>query len=195
LTDHLTRNIDREEITRLKKGDFEAFDQLFEKYSQRIYHFAFGYLKSKEEAEEVLQDVFLKIWEKRYSLNEDLSFKAYLFTITYNSLKKTVLKTAKRENAYLDLRNEMDIFQNEPEDFFEFKQFQHTISELINRLPARRKQIFMMSRIDGKPNNQIADELSISLKTVENQISEAKVFLKENLTNYLPLLLFLAIFY
>lgn len=188
-------NIDRREVAKLKNDDFAAFDQLFGRYSQRIYHFAFGYLKSKEEAEEVVQDVFLKIWEKRYSLREELSFKSYLFTITFNFLKKAFLLSAKKEKAYQALKDELEGLHYNPHDYNQFEEFQNSVTELINQLPERRRQIFRMSRLDGKSNRVIARELSISLKTVENQLSEAKTTLKEQLKNYFPLLLFFVLFF
>lgn len=188
-------NIDQYEIAKLKKGDFAAFDLLFEKYSHRIYYFAYGYLKSKEEAEEVVQDVFLKIWEKRQSLDETLSFKSYLFTITFNAIKKVILHAAKRETAFQSLKAELGEIQYDQEDAIQTQEFQKTIIALIDRLPDRRKEIFLMSRIEEKSNQVIATELSVSVKTVENQISEAKSYLKESLKAYFSLWLFFALFY
>ncbi len=195
MTQGPVRNIDRRDIARLKEGDFAAFDRLFAKYSSRIFYFSLGYLKSKEDAEEVVQDVFLKIWEKRHSLDEELSFKAYLFTITFNSLKKIFLNAAKRETTYKELSEELGIQYSDPEYTPDYQVFNNMMNELINRLPERRKQIFIMSRIEGKPNELIAEELAVSLKTVENQISEAKRFLKENIKDIFPVLLFFLLFF
>lgn len=85
---NLNKNIsDAELVEKLRKGDIEAFDAVFDKYSDRLFGFALNYLKSKEEAEGLVQDVFLKIWENRKKLKKDASLKSYLFTISYHNMK------------------------------------------------------------------------------------------------------------
>jgi RNA polymerase sigma factor (sigma-70 family) len=77
---------DQELIRRLKKDNIEAFNQLFYAYSSKLYHFAYGYLKSKEEAEEMVQDIFSKIWDKRVEIREEYQFRSYLFSISDQKL-------------------------------------------------------------------------------------------------------------
>ena len=81
-------------VKALSKGEIRAFNDLFQLYGNRIYRFAIGYLKSQTEAEELVQDVFLKIWERRLELKDNLSFKAYLFTIAFNLIRKHFTKKA-----------------------------------------------------------------------------------------------------
>ena len=79
---------DNELIRELKKGNIEAFNQIFYAYSSKLYHFAYGYLKSKEDAEEMVQEIFSKIWDKRADIKEEYQFRSYLFSIAFNYIKK-----------------------------------------------------------------------------------------------------------
>lgn len=81
-------NSDKDLIRKLKKGNIEAFNQIFYTYSSKLYHFAYGYLKSKEDAEEMVQEIFTKIWDKRGDIKEEYQFRSYLFSISFNYIKK-----------------------------------------------------------------------------------------------------------
>ncbi len=94
-------NTEYQLVKALKKGDLHAFDQLFIKYSKKLYYFAYSHLSSREEAEELVQEVFLKIWENRRGLKEDLSFNAYLFTVSLNAIRKHFRKEL-REKKYMN---------------------------------------------------------------------------------------------
>ncbi len=91
------KNADYELVKSLKKGDLFAFDQLFSKYSKKLYYFAKGYLGSKEDAEGLVQEVFLLVWDKRKELKEHLSFNAFLYTVTYNAIRKYFRKKAREK--------------------------------------------------------------------------------------------------
>jgi len=158
-----------------------------------LYRFAYGYLKSDAEAEELVQEVFTKIWEKRADLKEELSFKSYLFTISFNIIRKHF-----RKKAYLadylkyGLSDDVDIHTLESVDYESLFRY---LNELVQRLPDRRKEIFIRSRFEGVSIEEIAKELKISHKTVENQLTDALRFLRINLSREnLPALLFLYIF-
>ena len=155
--------------------------------------FALGYLKSEDEAEELVQEVFTKIWEKRTTLKEDLSFKSFLFTISFNIIRKHF-----RTKAYLS-----EYFKSKPGVEMDMQTSQkitydslyHYISELINHLPARRKEIFIKSRFEGLTIKEIAEKLEISHKTVENQLTEALKFIRTNLNREsIPAILFFMLF-
>src|SRR5690606_18510329 len=92
-------------VEKLRKGDIEAFDVVFEKYGKRLFGFAMKYLKSKEETEELVQDVFLKIWENRKTLKKDSSLKSYLFTITYHD----ICKSFRKKQLHKKLKEEMGL--------------------------------------------------------------------------------------
>jgi RNA polymerase sigma-70 factor (family 1) len=166
-------------VHNLSKGNLLAFNILYKIYSGRLYRFALGYLKSEEDAEELVQEVFTIIWEKRKELKEELSFKSFLFTIAFNIIRKHF-----RSKSYLanylksGICSDLDIQTSEKitcDSLFQY------INKLVNMLPLRRKEIFIKSRFEGQSIKEIAEELNISHKTVENQLTDALRFLRRNL--------------
>ncbi len=166
-------------VRELSRGNLIAFNALFRCYSARLYRFAYGYLRSAPECEELVQDVFTKIWEKKADLKEELSFKSYLFTIAFNLIRKH-FRTRIYTAEYLKSRVNVDLdLQTTEKIAYEFTlQYIH---DLVDRLPEKRREIFVRSRFEGQNIKEIADELKISHKTVENQLTAALKFLRENL--------------
>lgn len=166
-------------IKNLSDGNILAFNSLYSKYCRRIYIFAYGYLKSKADTEELVQEVFTIIWEKRKSLNQDLSFKAFLFTIALNIIRKHF-----RENHYIGQyikTMKSSDSDNNTNDDIEMNSLSDYIYDLVEKLPARRKEIFIKSRYQGLSIKEISSAMSISHKTVENQLSTALKFFKTEL--------------
>ncbi len=173
------KNTDYELVKSLKKGDLFAFDKLYSKYSKKLYYFTKGYLGSKEDAEGLVQQVFLLIWNKRKELKEDLSFNAFIFTVTYNAIRKYFRKKA-REKKYLDkFLEDYDGQYNKMFADIEYHNLQELAKIEIEKLPEKRKLIFELSRNEGLTNIEISKRLDISKKTVENQIYSALKFLRE----------------
>lgn len=132
------QHIDYNEVKDLKRGNLKAFDNLFNKYSSRLYNFSLKYLKSVEESEEVVQEVFLYIWEKREGLKPDQSFNAYIFTIAYNIIKKYFIKKS-RDNAYKDdLIYDLLKQENNLDREIDYKFLLQKVEEIIESLPPRR---------------------------------------------------------
>ncbi len=185
---------DYELVEKLQKGDLEAFDQIFNKYGDRLFGFALNYLKSKEETEGLVQDVFLKIWENRKNLKKESSLKSYLFTIAYHNMcglfrKKQNLEKFEREIGFTKNQS-VDM-----EEQLEYKSTLEHVDQLIDKLPEKRKIIFIKSRKEGKSTKEIADEMNLAPGTVDNQISKALKFLRKNLSDKnFAVLLFFAIF-
>lgn len=180
-------------VHNLSKGNLLAFNTLYKEYSGRLYRFALGYLKSKEEAEELVQEVFTKIWEKRSDLKKELSFKSFLFTIAFNIIRKH-FRTKAYLSEYLKIGISDDIDMQTSQKITYDSLYQY-ISELVNQLPKRRKEIFIKSRFEGHSVKEIADELKISHKTVENQLTDALKFIRTNLNSEnIPVLLFFILF-
>lgn len=166
-------------VKALSKGEIKAFNDLFQIYGNRIYHFAYGYLKSVPDAEELVQDVFLKIWEKRFELKNNLSFKAYIFTISFNIIRKHFVKKA-LTTKYFEQQAIEDIDLSTIQNI-DFQSTRKAIDQLVDQLPVRRKEVFIKSRFEGLTVKEIADELGTSPKTVENQLGEALKFIREHL--------------
>jgi RNA polymerase sigma-70 factor (family 1) len=166
-------------VRNLSKGNLLAFNTLYNEYSNRLYRFAFGYLKSEAEAEELVQEVFTIIWEKRADLKEELSFKSFLFTIAFNIIRKH-FRTRNYLSEYFktELSDDSDMQTSQKITYNSLYQY---ITELVNQLPGRRKEIFIKSRFEGYSIKGIAEELKISHKTVENQLTDALKFIRTNL--------------
>ena len=168
-------------LSALKNDDVKAFDQLFADYGKRLYHFAYGYLKSREDAEGLVQEVFLKIWKNRDNLNPDLSFKAYLFKIAYHFILEFFEKS-NRQRAYQHrLLEEAIEFTDETDERLNYQMLLEKVESLIQKLPSRQKEILLKRKKEGIPVKEIAEQLGISSKTVENHLTEAIKNLKNGL--------------
>ena len=168
-------------ISALQNGDLKAFDKLFADYGKRLYYFAFGYLKSKEDAEELVQEVFLKIWKNRDNLNPDLSFKAYLFKIAYHFILEFFEKSNRQRDYQHQLLEESIEFTDETSERLDYQLQLEKVERLIEKLPSRQKEILLKRKKEGIPVKEIADQLGISPKTVENHLTEAIKNLKNGL--------------
>jgi len=180
-------------VRNLSKGNLLAFNSLYKEYSGRLYRFAVGYLKSDEEAEELVQEVFTIIWEKRKELKEELSFKSFLFTIAFNIIRKHFrTKTYMSEYFKSGTNDDLD---TQTSDKISYDSLYKYINELVDQLPERRRSIFIKSRFEGHTIMEISKELNISHKTVENQLTDALKFIRTNLNREnLPALLFFILF-
>lgn len=179
-------------IISLKSGDFEAFDRLFNKYGKRLFGFAIGYLKSHEDAEELVQDIFVKVWENRSELDENQSFNSYLFTIAKNNILNHFRKKAHQQSYIEYIKQHTKLIHTKTEDDIIYSELDAQTKKVIDQLPSRRRKIFLLSREQGYNNEEIAKRLNISKKTVENQITHALKFIREQLgkKNLIPLLFF-----
>jgi RNA polymerase sigma-70 factor (family 1) len=170
---------EQELISLLRSGSQFAFERLFENYSQKLYRFSLSYLKSETESEEIVQDVFLKLWENRDKLRNETSFQSYLFTIAFNDIRKHFNKKARDERYRTEilefLSDENPAIETNPD----FETLVIKLESLIDQMPDRRKEIFRKRKKEGKAVRDIAGEMDISQKTVENQITEAMNYLKK----------------
>ena len=171
-------------VAQLNEGNKEAFEQLFYMYYSRVFNLARRYYLSKENSEEITQQVFIIIWEKRNSIDRDQSFESYLLAIARN-LVINYLKRKTYVQRYINY-----VFHNESDSDFvtenivAYQDLQNCLEYLINQLPPRRKQIFLLSRNSGLSYKDIAQELSLTESTVNTQITKALEFLREKLKQY-----------
>jgi RNA polymerase sigma-70 factor (ECF subfamily) len=172
---------DKKLIEHLKKGDLHAFDALYRKYSNKLLFFTLGYLNINEDAEDLVQEVFLTIWRKHKKLNENHSFKSYLFTITYNSIKKYYRKKGIEKKHLNQFLENADEAINPILSEIEYKELTLKVNEIVQTFPERRKEIFKLSREAHLSNQEIADKLNITKKTVENHLTTSLKTLREQL--------------
>jgi RNA polymerase sigma-70 factor (ECF subfamily) len=179
----------------LQKGNVKAFDSLFDVYSSKLFGFALKYFKNETDAEELVQEVFVKVWENRESLKSELSFKSYLFTIALNQIRKHFNKKATSLRYLESLRNEPEFSENQEINDENYDSALQQINLIIEQMPPRRREIFMKSKLDGKSSKEIAIELNISAGTVDNQVSEALRFIRTQLKSESMVLVLFAILF
>ena len=174
---------DYELVERLQKGDVEAFNLIYDKYSRNLYAFGLKYLRSAEEAEELVQLVFLKIWEDYKTLDKESSFKSYLFTIAYNDICKIFRRRSYKQKYIEDTIKENFQFSSESEDSIDSRSLLERVHIIIEKLPERQKTIFLKSRKEFKSSREIAEEVGLTQGTVDNYISESLKFIRCQLQN------------
>ena len=181
-------------IRAFKKGNTIAFEKLFQKYHKKLYAFLFHLLHSKEDAEEIVQETFIKIWEKREDFIEGYSFNSFLFTIAKNAFLNLNRKKINRRvfENHLDFLEE--ISTGKTDDYVIFQETRNIINTIIEGLPPKRKEIFLLRRIEDLTRKEISEKLGISVITVDNQLTKANNYLKEQLKKYSLLLLILFLY-
>lgn len=186
---------DKQLVLKLKENDIKAFDTLYHRYSKKLLHFSFSLLKNKEDSNEIVQEVFFRIWKKKNDIDTSKSFKSYLFTISYNliidQLRLRLKEKEFRESLVSYFNSEALILTNE----FDYNALNAQMKKAIDELPQKRKQIFVLSREIGLSHREIAAKLGITIKTVENQINLSLKHLKNQLgKDLIPGLLFISLF-
>ena len=184
-------NSDKILVEELKKGNYIAFDRLFARYGNQLYGFVYGFLKVRDDSQEVVQEVFVKVWEKRLNLDEYSSFKSFLFSIAYHHIisgfRKKISEKRYVNERILNMNNQ----SLTPDVEVEYIMLTERIDKIIATLPAQRKGIFIMSRFEGLSHSEIASKLQISVKTVENHINLTLRILRIKLGDFLVLVLFM----
>ena len=186
-------NDEVELIEKIKNGDKPAFKEIFEMYYDSLARFAYRHVQSRTLAEEVVQDVFLWIWENRERWQVNRSLKTYLFKAVRNKAIDYWRKQQTR-HSYLDqysTENEKNPSFIDLPDNANGDEFLNAARDAIEELPERRRMVYKLSRLEGLTYKEIAEVMEISPKTVETQMSRALDFLRKELSHYLPQLLLL----
>jgi len=177
--------IEKDLLARLMNADEEAFRKIFDLYVKKVYQFVYGYIKEPTQAEDITQNLFIKIWEKRTSIDIDKSFDGFIFTIAYRMVidyyRQT--KTKIHGNAIGHFADDSMASSDHSDDLLNRHQLDSLYEKALQTLPPKRKEIFLLSRHSGLSNKQIAEHLHISVKTVENQMTAALSTLREFFTN------------
>jgi len=189
----------KEILQKLISGDEPSFEKIYRYYYPRLNYFARQYLFDSEVSRNIVQDVFTELWDKRQSLHIETNLHAWLFTVTKNKSLKIIshLKAQHNYDNYIKNR-ELDINYKSLDAFdtrdIVFEELQVQIEAALEKLSPACRRVFEMSRFEDKKNREIAEDLNLSLKTIEAQISKALRSLKSDLKDYLPLFYILFLF-
>lgn len=172
------RNNEKLLIKGLINGNHKHFRELYEMYSTELFDFSFKILKTQDEAEDIVQETFIKVWENRKTLKTEGSFKSFLSTIALNSIRRhfneLVKSTEFRDKLLLSLAQTKELKEDDP-----YEVLLTRLNELINKMPPKRRNVFREKKIHGKSAAEIAQQNGITIKTVEYHVSEAMKFLKK----------------
>lgn len=172
-------------IEALQNGDHKAFEEVFLTYFDKVKYLLTGLLRSESDAEELAQDIFVKLWINRQSIDPSKAFNAYIYTITRNTAFNYLKHKLVEENFQNSL-NDFDVEETDSSDEILFaKEISLLVEMTVCWMPVQRRKIYQMSREKGISNNEIAEELGISKKTVENQISLALREIKRVISAFL----------
>lgn len=187
---------ERELLLKISEGDSVAFGHLFDRYYGLIYSVSFKYLKVHELAEDMVQTSFLKIWEKRVTLNRIERFDHFLFRIARNEMTDHFRKNITRDKHRQRLRELFGEETGNPEDLLISKQNRKRIADVIRELTPQQQTAYRLSRDEGLSYQQIADEMGLSVNTVKVHISLAlkalRTFFAGHKYEFLMLLLLMA---
>jgi RNA polymerase sigma-19 factor, ECF subfamily len=170
-------------IRKIQKGDVFSFNELYREYNKKIYSFSLSFLKNREDAEGVVQEVFLNLWRKRADMKAQNDIGPYLFTITYNTIRKHFRKMS-RERKHLDEYGKTVLTNDDSTNTgIEYRNMLELAEAAIGQLPARQRNIYHLNMRDGLTSKEIAEKLGLSARTVENHLYRAKSYLKKALSD------------
>ncbi len=176
---------DRILIEKVKTGDMVAFEQLFKKYYNELCGYAYQYFKDRDTVEDIVQDLFYKLWQKRERLEIRSSFRAYLYKAVYNN----TLQVLKEKNSLQPIEDQQGryevILSDEIFETVESKEVLQIIEKTLENMPERVRKIFELSRFEGLRYREIAEHLSISIKTVEANMGKALKIFRKSLRDYI----------
>jgi len=175
---------DGELLAFLRDDDTAAFTEIYDRYYQRVYNYILDWIKIREMTEDIVHEVFLKLWEIRGKLEIQKSFSGYLFRVCHNHMVNTTKKIAKERNLRDQLLDQYKLLPLEEQVSLEqLQKFDNLVEEALDSLPPVRRRVYELCRMQKKSYQEIADELNISQNTVRDHMSKAlatlRLFLKE----------------
>lgn len=183
---------EQEMISLIQAGDQKAFEKAFKTYAKPLHAYGYTLLNNSHIAEEMIQDLFLKIWEQREALQIHTSLKAYLYRSLHNDCMNHIRHLKVKRN-YEDTVNKEGSGQKQyqPINRLEVKEIQQKLRTGLSKLPEACRTVFQLSRFEHLTYREIASQLGLSIKTVENQMGKAFKILRGELQDYLVLILLL----
>ena len=184
---------DEDLMREIKADNMFAFDTLYKRYFKRLYKFAYLILKTHEDTENIIQDVFLNLWLNRHKVEKGSSVKYYIFTIAYNSAV-SLIRIRIKESQFVEYVKSLQFVNQEQTDKdMEYQERTERLYKIIDTLPERQKEIYLLHGVEGLKYTEISEQLNISIKTVENHISRAIKTIRKRLNNYSLITIFFVV--
>jgi len=183
----LERNI----VEALRQGNEQVFETIFRTYYERLCNYANTILNDMDEAEEMVQGAFLTVWEKHDTLEIHTSVKSYLYRAVHNSCLNRVKHYKVRKTYGDSVKNQTELLHDDASQDLIGSELDAIVANAIDSLPDQCKLVFKLSRFENLTYAEIAEQLGISVKTVENHMVKALKVLREKLKDYLPVLIWL----
>lgn len=175
---------EKELVFELKQGSHRAFDAIYEKYSRRLYLYCFQYVKNAEETEEIVQDVFVKLWTSREKIKQEETLSSLLFIMSKNSVI-TAYRKNMRSPIYAEyVENQEFCSQERSDQWLEYSEFVKQLNTILETFPKTQRRVIELSRIQGLDNKSIAAQLCISEQTVKNLSSTGIKALRDQLKGF-----------
>ncbi|MEH6305083.1 RNA polymerase sigma-70 factor [Olivibacter sp. CPCC 100613] len=171
-------------ILLIKGGNEIAFRQIYDRYRTKIVSFACRFLKNEEDAEEIMQETFIRFWQARDKLDHSFTAAPLLFTISRRLVLNELRKIAKSEKAIAQLSKKTEELDQLSQDIMVAKEIDEKSKEALNYLSPQQKVIFCLSRYEGLSHDQIAEQLHISPNTVNNHLVESLKKIRKHLLRY-----------
>ncbi|MBP1614847.1 MAG: polymerase [Bacteroidetes bacterium] len=178
------RELEVELVNQLNQGSQTAFSHLFSLYRKQVFYYCLHFVKDTELAEDITQDIFMNIWEKRKSIKSEYPFLAFLYTVTRHRICDILRSANTQSLIYQSLLKKAVDYTEEVEQKIEEKEMQEALRNAMGKLTPRQKEVFKLSRIEGLSNKEIAKKLGISVFTVQDHIKASletiRTYLLEN---------------
>lgn len=175
-------------MEKLKEGDTFAFEVLFYKYRNKIKGFATKLVPTQIDPDEIVQEVFVKIWLKKESIDPEKNFQSYLFSIAKNLVLDHLKSAVNRKLYFVEEHFQQDLIAEKDAEIQFSADTEERMLSLIQQIPERRREIFCLSRFDGLSYKQIAKRLNITENTVDSQIRNSLTFLRKEFRKIVTLL-------
>ncbi len=169
-------------LAKLKSGSDDAFELIYHHYHKRLYSFAFKYLKSKELSEDAVHDVFVKLWDNRFSVNSDI--KNYLFSSVRNHVLNMIRNKKRKVLRHIQLEQQKIKPVNRTEEVILYSEYRKILLQALAELPEGKREIFQMKSEKEMSNSEIAKEMGITINTVKSQYYHASKFIRQYLNDH-----------
>ena len=167
-------------IRELRCGNAKAFEVLYKQYNARLFNFSMKIIRNKQDAEGMVQEVFIAVWENREKLDENKSFSGFVFSIAKNKALNRIKQNLSRK-VYLEYMQMENQVQNDMESDIESRELMDYLLKTIQELPDRTKQIFLLSRNEGLTYKQIASRLDVTENVVDHEIRKSLKYIRDKL--------------